>query len=280
MRLSVIVSTYNQPAWLEKVLHGYAVQTDRDFELLVADDGSGPDTAAVVRRFQAELDFPLHHVWHEDRGYRRSLVLNRAAVRAAGDWLVFSDGDCVPRRDFVATHRHLADPGHFLSGGYIPLSPELSALLSADDIRTGRAFELRWLRALGLRPGRRALRLPRARSLATTFDTLTPTRPTFNLSNASLARTALLATNGMEKEMRYGGADRALGERLANLGFRGKQVRYRAVLLHLHHARPYRTRESIDHNRAIIRRIRERGETRARDGIAELEPDTTTHSAC
>jgi hypothetical protein len=72
--------------------------------------------------------------------------------------------------------------------------------------------------------------------------------------------------------MQYGGADRALGSRLENLGLRGKRVRFRAVLLHLDHARPYKTRESIDKNKAIRRRIVEARQTRARNGLAELRP--------
>ncbi|HYR08049.1 MAG TPA: glycosyltransferase, partial [Longimicrobium sp.] len=102
MRLSVIVSTYNKPRDLERVLHGYAAQTDRRFELLVADDGSGPETAAVIDRVRREAGLPIVHVWHEDRGFRKSEIMNRAIAASTGDYLLFTDGDSIPRADLVA----------------------------------------------------------------------------------------------------------------------------------------------------------------------------------
>ena len=110
MDTSVIVSTYNQPAWLENVLRGYLHQELKDFELLVADDGSGEDTRRLIREFAGRSPFPIRHLWHEDQGYRRSVILNAAILASRGEYLIFSDGDCVPRRDFVAT-RYSGAPG-------------------------------------------------------------------------------------------------------------------------------------------------------------------------
>ena len=273
MRISVIVSTYNRPHDLERVLWGYAVQSDRDFELLVADDGSGPETAELIQRVGAETGLRLVHVWHPDRGFRKSEILNRAIVAAAGDYLVFSDGDCIPRADLVAVHRALARPGCYLAGGYLKLPAAVSACIGVDDVRAGRFARLGWLRAQGWRPGRRALRLGRSRALARLYDFLTPTAAHFHGNNASTWRTALEAVNGFEGEMGYGGLDRALGYRLENLGIRGRQVRHRAVCLHLHHERPYRDAEVMRRNRALLHRIRREQLVRARQGLAELAPD-------
>src|SRR5688572_27298061 len=110
MRISIIVSTYNQPSYLERVLWGYAVQTDRDFQLVVADDGSGPETGELIRNMRTATGLDVLHVWHEDRGFRKSEILNRAIVAAAGDYLLFTDGDSIPRRDLVHVHRTLARP--------------------------------------------------------------------------------------------------------------------------------------------------------------------------
>ena len=266
----MILATYRQPAWLEKALWGYAEQTRSDFELVVADDGSGPETEAVIDRMRRETGLTIEHVWQEDRGHRKTVALNRAILASSGDYLIFSDGDCVPRRDFVAVHRRLAEPGRFLSGGALPLDRGLSERLSAEDVRTGRAFDPVWLLRQGWRPGRRLLRAVRSRPLAWVLDALTPTGATWNGNNASTWRDAAFAVNGFEAEMGYGGQDRAFGERLENLGMRGKQVRHRAICLHLAHERPYRTRESIERNDRIRRRIRRRGEVRAADGLEEL----------
>lgn len=273
MRLSVVLSTYNQPAWLEKVLWGYAAQTHRGFEVVVADDGSGPETAALIERMRGATGLPIRHVWHEDRGFRKCEILNRAVVEASGDYLVFSDGDCVPRGDFLAVHARLAEPGRFLSGGYLKLPREVSERITSDDVRSGRAFQPGWLRAQGWKPGRHALRLLPA-GPAALLDRLTTTRATWNGHNASAAREALLRANGFDMEMGYGGEDRALGERLHNLGLRGRQIRYRAPCLHLYHERPYVDPAVMRENRRIRDAIRREHRTRASQGITELPSGT------
>lgn len=269
MRVAVVLSTYNQPEALEKVLWGYAVQTYTDFELVVADDGSSAETAALLDHMRETTDLALVHVWHEDRGFRKCQILNRAIVATACEYVVFSDGDCIPRGDFVATHARLAAPGRYLSGGYLKLSPTVSARVTVDAITSGRAFRPRWLRKQGWRPGRRALRLLSA-ALATPLDVVTPTRASWNGHNASTSREALLRVNGYDMDMGYGGEDRALGERLHNLGLRGVQIRHRAPCLHLYHERPYVDAAVVHENRRMREAIRRENRIRARQGIAEL----------
>jgi len=270
MQISVIISTYNQPAWLGKVLTGYSRQDFAAFELIVADDGSREETRELIAGFATDSAFPIRHLWHEDRGYRRSIILNAAILASRGDYLVFSDGDCIPRRDFVRTHAELAEPGRFLSGGSVYLSRETSEAISREDVLSGRFADPAWLRSQGQPLGRHRLRLVPRGPRSALLDRFSTTRPTWNLNNASTWRDPLFAVNGMEAEMQYGGADRALGSRLENLGLRGKRVRFRAVLLHLDHSRPYKTDDSIKKNKAIRRRIVSGREVQARDGLMEL----------
>ena len=275
MHFSVIISTYNKPEFLERVLWGYAAQSRRDFQVVVADDGSGPATADLIRRMRADAGLNLLHVWHEDRGFRKTEILNRAIVASDGDHLLFTDGDCIPRRDLLDVHHALTQHGRYLAGGYLKLPEVVSAAITVDDVVSGRFSRLEWLRAHGWRPGRRALRLVRSQRMGALFDALTPTAAHFHGNNASVARGPLLEVNGFEGEMGYGGLDRALGYRLENLGVKGKQIRHRAICLHLHHERPYRDPEMVQHNQAVLQRIRKSGEVRARRGIAELPPDPT-----
>jgi glycosyltransferase involved in cell wall biosynthesis len=270
VHLSVIVSTYNQPSFLERVLWGYAVQTRQDFELIVADDGSGPETRRVIERVRAESGRAIGHVWHEDRGFRKSEVMNRAILASAGDYLLFTDGDSVPRADLVDVHCRLAKPGHYLAGGYLKLPAHVSDRVTVDAVRDGRATSLRWLRAQGWRPRHRALRLVGSPLLAAVFDRLTPTAPLFAGNNASAWRQDVFAVNGFDQSMGYGGLDRAVGYRLRNLGVRPRQVRHRAICVHLHHERPYRRPEVVRANRELLERIRRTGDTRAALGLAEL----------
>lgn len=251
MLVSVIIATYEAPERLALVLRGYALQTHRPFEVLVADDGSDGRTAACVRRMQRETRLAIRHVWHEDRGFRKSTILNRATEAARGEYVVFTDGDCIPRADFLATHVALAAPGMFLSGGCVRLPAGLSDRITDDDVRAGRATDRAWLMARGLgRRQWRRLACPGSR-LAAACDAVTTTRATWNGCNSSTWLEHVLAVNGHDERMRYGGLDRELGERLVNLGIRPRQVRHRAVCVHLAHARPYATAEAWDANRAI-----------------------------
>ena len=256
MYLSVILSTYNQPEWLEKSIWGYAVQTFRDFELVVADDGSTQETALVIARLRKKTGLPIRHVWHEDRGFRKCTILNRATEAAEGDYLVFSDGDCIPRRDFLAQHAALAEPGYLLSGGCVRLPMGLSLRIAPNDVVFGRATDPGWLVSNGLGGNKRLRMLTCGSRLARLLDAITTTRPTWNGCNCSTWTRYVLAVNGHDERMQYGGLDREMGERLLNAGIRAKQVRHRAVCVHLDHGRSYAKPELIERNRAIRRETR------------------------
>lgn len=269
MRVSLVLATYQQPEWLQKAFWGYAEQSFREMEVVVADDGSGAETARVIEKAREWFPFPLEHVRHEDRGWRKWLILNRAILASRGDYLIFTDGDCIPRRDFVETHVRLAEPGRFLSGGVVRLPLDLSRMIDREDVQTGRFADPAWIRARGHRLGRHRLRLLRGR-LPGLLDRLTPTSPTFNGGNASVDRASVERVNGFESDLGHGGGDREFGQRLENLGLRGRQVRYRAVLVHLEHGRPYASPALKETNRRRRTRLRATGEVRATRGLEEV----------
>jgi len=238
--ISVLISTYNEPQWLEWVLLGYSRQTFTDFEMIVVDDGSGPDTRARIDALRPTLPFPLRHFWHPDEGYRKCTAMNRGIELARGDYLVFSDGDCVPRQDFLARHMALREPGRFLSGGYCKLPMALSHRITREDILAGRATDYAWLAANGLERHTFKLRL-RSAALRNVFNRITPVAPRFHGHNSSAWKRDILRVNGWDERMQYGGQDLELGERLENAGIRGKTIRYSAICVHLDHPRGYRT---------------------------------------
>ena len=132
--ISVIVATYNREDALDAVLRALAAQSDRHFEVIVADDGSGPRTAAVVEAWSSRSGRRVAHVWHHDRGFRAAEIRNRAVLASAGEVCVFLDGDCIPRREFVAAHRRLAEPGRFVAGNRVLLSPDLTQRILRDRL--------------------------------------------------------------------------------------------------------------------------------------------------
>lgn len=274
MQISVIISTYNAAEWLRKAVWAWQTQDDCDFELLIADDGSGDDTRDAIGELAADSPIAIRHIWHEDHGFRKCTILNRALTATTGDYVIISDGDCLPRRDFVAVHRALARPGRFLSGGYIKLPLAASLGLTRDHIAAGAFASLPWLRAHGLGHSRKLLLAWPQGPAAVLLDQCTPTHPTWNGHNGSAFKHDLLAVNGFDERMQWGGLDRELGERLENAGIKGMQIRHRAICVHLHHGHEYVRQEAVARNRALREQTRSERRTWTEYGVLK-EPQLT-----
>ena len=256
MNLGVIITTYNNPAWLEKVLWGYQSQTDADFQVILADDGSGEETRSLIDKLKQESSLNILHVWHEDLGFRKTKILNDAIRATECDYLLLTDHDCLPRNDLIQTHKALAKPGHFLSAGYYKLTMPVSKAITRDDIQSGRAFDYRWLVSQGQPKSLKSFKLTARSWKARWLNKLTPTKPTWNGANSSTWKKDIVAVNGFNEQMQYGGLDREMGERMMNNGMKGIQIRYSAICLHLDHKRSYDTAETWATNRAIRDKVR------------------------
>lgn len=237
--LTVLFATYNEPRWLEWTLWGYATQRFKDFEVIVADDGSKPETAAVIDRLRPLMPYRLRHFWQPDEGYQKCKAMNRAILLAESDYLVFTDGDCIPHPGFLSWHAKLREPGRYLTGGYCKLPLALSQMITQDDILSGRATDYVWLAAHGLQRHTLKLKVQSDWQRAL-LNRLTPVKPRFHGHNASAWKHDILRVNGWDERMQYGGQDLELGERLNHSGVRGKTIRYSAICVHLEHARGYR----------------------------------------
>lgn len=253
MQMSVIITTYNSPEWLEKVLWGFEAQTFRDFEAVIADDGSNQTTRDLIDQMRSKLSYPVQHIWHEDIGFRKCTILNKAILAAETDYLVFTDGDCIPRKDFLQVHQEKRKPGHFLSGGYFMLPMNISRAITREDILDQRCFQLPWLKAQGLAASFKNSKLRSSGAQSALMNMLTPTKATWNGHNVSGWKADILGVNGYDERMRYGALDRELGERLMNKGIRGIQIRYSAICIHLDHSRGYRNKKDINFNKQIRR---------------------------
>ena len=254
--ISVVISTYNAEAWLEKVLYGFQYQDFKDFELVIADDGSRKETKDLIDLMTSVVSYPIVHVWQEDQGFQKSRILNKAIVASQGDYIVMTDGDCIPRKDFLFVHAAHMEPGYFLSGGYFMLPMDISKAITKQDIQQGNCFDLLWLKSLGLKNSFKNNKLSAKGFLAYFLNKATPTNASWNGHNASGFKADILKVNGFDERMQYGGQDRELGERLFNAGIKSKQLRYSAVVVHLDHKRGYKNQESIDKNRAIRDRVK------------------------
>ena len=243
-------------------------QTHPADEIVIADDGSKEDTRRLIESFKDKL--PIKHVWHEDNGFQKSRILNSAILASESDYLIFTDQDCIPRKDFIATHAAYAEKGYFLSGGYFKLPMDISKQLTYNDIKSENAFSLSWLKEQHMKCNFKCTKLIKNKTFTRFMNAITPTKATWNGCNASGWREDIFTVNGFNEEMHYGGQDREFGERMFNLGIKSKQIRYSAIVLHLDHKRPYKTKESIEKNINIRRNTRKTGITETPFGIKQL----------
>lgn len=266
MRIAVIVTTYNRVDALAAVLEGYLAQTDRDFEVLVADDGSTEDTAQAIRQFQQRAAFPIHHIWQEDLGFRAAMARNRALAATKADYVIFTDGDCVPPVDFVARHRMLSEPGWFLSGNRLLLSQEFTAQALREKLPIHGWRFGNWLSARQKGHVERLLpliRLPDVRWLRKLAKQRWEGAKTCNLS---AWRSDLLAVNGLDESYTgWGLEDSDLVIRLIRAGVFNKSARFSAPVLHLWHKENDRSR--LEENRLRLAQVMSATHTRALKGV-------------
>ncbi len=268
-KISIIVSTYNSEDWLEKVLWGFEYQTFKDFEVVIADDGSGPGTKALLDDMEEKVSYPIVHVWQEDEGFQKSRILNKAIVACNSPYIIMTDGDCIPREDFVEVHYINKEPGFFISGGYYMLPMNISQAITKKDIEEQNCFNINWLKEMGIPKTFKNNKLTARGFISTLFNTFTPTNASWNGHNSSGWKKDILNVNGFDERMQYGGQDRELGERLFNFGIKSKQLRYSAVCVHLDHKRGYKTPESIQKNKAIRKETRTKKQVWTHYGISK-----------
>ena len=242
MNPAVIVTTYNRPDALAAVLEGYLAQTASNFELLVADDGSTEDTRSVVASYASRAKFPLRHIWQEDLGFRAAAIRNRAIAATRADYIIFTDGDCIPPRDFVAQHCLLAEAGYFLSGNRILLSETFTQRALTQRLPLHERILMAWL--LPRLRGDINRWLPLLRLPDSNWRRAAPERwAGAKTCNLSAWRDDLVRVNGLDESYSgWGLEDSDLVIRLLHAGIRHKNARFAAPVFHLWHRENDRSR--------------------------------------
>lgn len=253
VEISIILSTYNALEWLKKSLAGYEVQTFKNFEIIIADDGSSDEIKFEIAKYIKDSKMKILHVWHEDKGFRKTIILNKALLSCKGDYIIVSDGDCIPRKDFVQVHNSLKEQGCFLSGGYFKLPMDISYEISIEDILNQNCFNIEWLKEKWLKWSFKNSKLTSTGIKSTLLNKFTPTNSSWNGHNSSGWKNDIFKVNGFDERMQYGGEDRELGDRLHNTGIKSKQIRYSAICVHLEHSRSYVNKEALEINEEIRR---------------------------
>jgi glycosyltransferase involved in cell wall biosynthesis len=235
MRITVVITTYNRADALTAVLQGYLAQEDAGFDVVVADDGSTDETRRAVAEYAARAPFPLRHVWQEDLGFRAAAIRNRALAATTADYIVFTDGDCVPPPSFVSRHRALAEPGYFVAGNRVLLSERFTKSVLQERVPIHRWRHGRWLAAWLKRDVNRLL--PLFRLPDGSFRKRSPTRwEGVKTCNLAAWRADLERINGFDESYSgWGLEDSDLAIRLTHAGVRHKSARFAAPVFHLWH---------------------------------------------
>jgi glycosyltransferase involved in cell wall biosynthesis len=267
MKVAVVVTTYNRPDALAAVLEGYAAQDTQAFELLIADDGSSADTARLLAQFAQRLPVPVRHVWQEDRGFRAAAIRNRALAQTDADYVIFSDGDCVPPPRFVARHGALAERGYFVAGNRILLSEGFTARVLREHLPIHDWRARQWLAAWLRRDVNRAL--PLLQLPDGSFRTGTPQRwKGVKTCNLAAWRADLLAVNGLDESYSgWGLEDSDLVIRLLRAGVKHKSARFAAPVFHLWH-REF-NRSGLAENRQRLETALASDRVRAVNGVSQ-----------
>ena len=257
LRSTLIVTTFNWPAALDLTLKSIARQTVAPEEVIVADDGSGAETAEVVKRWKDRIAAPVQHLWQPHEGFRLARSRNRAIAAATGDYLIIVDGDMVLHRHFVADHLNAARPGSFIQG--VRLLTEAEA---ADRMLREGSLDLHVF-SRGIRRRRHAVRnLALSRLLFWERMGQSAIRG----CNQAYWKSDLLHVNGFnEAFVGWGREDNEIAARLYNVGIRRRNLKFQALAIHLHH--PSRHPQGANPNDAILHQAIERGETWCRQGL-------------
>lgn len=275
--ISVVITTYNRPDALEAVVEACFLQDDKNFEIIIADDGSTANTRDCIARLKARSPVPLTHVWQPDDGFRAAMARNRGTLAAHGEYIIFLDGDCVPQRDFIARHRALSQPGFLVSGSRILLSPALTAQVLEQHIDLGAlaAGDVLRYRARG--------DLNKALQVLLRWPDLGRVRRRFSwrrIKSCNLAvwRADLERVNGFDESFTgWGHEDSDLVVRLFHAGVLRKDGAFATEVFHLWHREAQRDQESS--NRKVVLARAANGTTQALIGLHQHAHDLPLDTA-
>lgn len=256
MRISLMISTYERPDALAAVLRSVERQSLRPHEVIIGDDGSGPETAEVVKA-AGDRGLPIIHAWLAHDGFRLARMRNHSAARATGEYLVITDDDVILHPEFLADHGRAARPGFFVQGS--------RALLGEEPSRVALERDAYWPGLFTPEVGNRK-NLIRSRLLSRLFSKEVAGLRGIRTANFALWREDFVRVNGFNEEfVGWGREDSEFVTRLFNSGVRRRNIRFAALGCHLHH--PPRSRDALHENDVKLAAAIDAKATRCESGL-------------
>lgn len=251
---SVIISFYNKTGWLKLLLSALERQTLKNFEVIIADDGSEEIAVREIKQIIKSSPLSIQHLWHPDEGFRKTLMLNKAIMSSRSDYLIFIDGDCIPHYRFVENHVRLRQPEYALAGRRVNMSEKISTLLSEEKIRNGFLEKYFFLRLLFDSIFGKSRDVEKGIHISSPY--LNIFAGTYNKTilgcNFSIFKKDLLELNGFDERYHHPGVgeDTEINFRINNKGMKVFQPKFALVQYHLWH--PRLSREKEPENLALL----------------------------
>lgn len=246
---SVIIAIYNKFDFLQLVLAGFENQTFKNFEIILADDGSSPEVVEKIKNKIAGSKLEIKHVWHEDKGWRKNIILNKAIVESRSGYLIFVDGDCIPHKRFVEEHIKNKQENIILAGRRVNLPEKITFLLSPQKIKKGLLHNFYLIYSFWLNLFGYGSHIEKGLYIKNKFIRKFINNKERGLlgSNFSIHKADILKINGFDERFLYpaAGEDTDLENRLKNNGVKLITLKYIAVQYHLYHQELYRDPENI-----------------------------------
>ena len=261
MKVSLIISTYNWPEALRLSLMTVLHQTQYPHEIVIADDGSTIETQNMIKELQTEYPITIQHIWHEDKGFRKTMIMNKAVKAATGDYIIQIDGDILLHPYFIADHLEIAEPGYFIRGGRTLINAfKTRFFLHRNALRPQKSNLMRSNNKFN------AFRIP---FLANIFSGVSEDVTHVKGCNMAYWKKDFIAVNGYNNDINgWGHEDIELAIRLHNSGIKMKKVKFKAIAYHLHH--PLNSRNCEEKNMEMSNLALNKKIIRAKNGYDSL----------
>ncbi|MFD2550315.1 glycosyltransferase family 2 protein [Bizionia sediminis] len=239
-KLVLLLTTYNWPEALELVLMSIKNQTVLPYQVIVADDGSTEETRRLIQTYQENFPVPLIHIWHEDKGFRRSAILNLAISKTTADYIVQIDGDCIIDKNFIKNHKNSLEKKTYLFGSRVSIKADFLSELFNKKIVSFSYF------SKGIKKRNRTIYMPFLGSIL--YRKNNELSKKLRGCNLSYWRSDFIEINGYNEDMTgWGREDSELITRMMNKGVQGKRLKFQAILYHIWHKESSKSNLNINH---------------------------------
>ncbi len=232
-KASLIIACYNQSDYLEKVFESLLKQSFKNFEILIADDGSGIELSEIINKYQNKFEYPIKHIRHEDKGFRKTIIVNNTVKNSNSDYIIFIDGDCILHHHFIKSHLSRKEKKVVLSGRRIMFDKEISAKISLRDIKNSK-YEKKsfWWNNCKPKDRKRGFYMPFLYKL---INSGKKNYWVFG-SNFSIHKEDFISVNGYDQNIIGRGLeDVNLSKRFDLRGYKINRLTYEALQYHLFH---------------------------------------------